>query len=254
MSSCMHVQPLLVLYAEGALESDEKQLVEAHLSGCPQCNDEAAGIARIRGWLADPELFVPQQDMAWQLLPEKLAARVRAPQVEQKRRFPLRFPKWAFSAAAVVALACGLVWMMRYHTTAPQLAGPAPIRAGNEAFLERMRTVYAREATAQYLNACQELLLDVMNADTTCGGERVDVALEVSRARELLRQKQRLETDLQVPEAARVRDLCGQLEHLLINLSMSSECESGDTLRDMERYIKKEQLLLRINLLQSGIS
>jgi hypothetical protein len=251
---------MLVLYTEGALDSGTHHEIEAHLAGCAECAAEVAQIVRIRSWLADPEMFEPAEDLAWQLLPEKLAVRAQSLPVDAGAARRLRnagrspLPAWALSAVAVVAVALGTVWMMRYHAVPPQVAAPTPVAAGNEAFLDRMHIVYAREATNQYLAGCQDLLLDVMAAEKTCAGERYDVALEVARARDLLQKKRMLETDLRRPEVARARGLCDDLEQFLVSLSMSSECESDTAVRGMERFIEKEQLLLRINLAQSGSS
>jgi hypothetical protein len=48
--------------------------------------------------------------------------------------------------------------------------------------------------------------------------------------------------------------LCDDLEQFLLNLSTAQECETGDALRTMERFIESEQLLLRIRVIGSGIS
>ena len=193
MNSCGTIQPLLVLYSEQALTAEERGLVEAHLDTCHICRSEAEEISRIRIWLSDPDLFEPEPGLVWQLLPEKLAARAGSAVDERPRKLALHVPKWALGAVALLLVACGSIWMMRYRVATPPMAGPAAIAAGNQAFLEKMRTVYAREATSQYLSGCQDLLLDLMRAEKSCAGDRYDVALEVSRARQLLQQKQLLE-------------------------------------------------------------
>jgi hypothetical protein len=254
MNSCRTIQPLLVLHAEKALTAEEQGHVEAHLATCPACRTEVEEISRIRSWLSDPGLFEPEQNLAWQLLPEKLVARARLAADDRPRKHALHLPKWALGVLALLLVAGGSIWMMRSRVAAPDGAGRAAIASGNQAFLEKMRAVYAREATSQYLSGCQDLLLDLMSAEKSCAGDRYDVALEVSRARQLLDQKRLLENNLSVPEVSRAKGLCDQLEQFLVNLSMSSECETDDSMRNMERFIEKEQLLLRINLLQAGIS
>jgi hypothetical protein len=52
----------------------------------------------------------------------------------------------------------------------------------------------------------------------------------------------------------RARGLCDELERFLIGLSTSRNCESPGAIEGMGRAIEKDQLLLRINLLQTGIS
>jgi hypothetical protein len=117
-----------------------------------------------------------------------------------------------------------------------------------------MRTAYAREATAQYLSSCQDLLLDFVSSDKTCAGDRYDVSFEVTRARQLLDEKRMLDAQLQVPEVAHAKALCDELERFLVGLSMSQDCESDAAVRTMEQFIESKQLLFRIDLMQSGIS
>ncbi len=255
MNSCEPIREMLVLYAEGALETDDVRRIEAHLAHCAACGGEAAQIGRIRGWLTDPELFGPTQDLAWQLLPKKLARQAVAEQRSWWRSLTgFRAPRWALGAAAVAVLAGGLIWTLRSPSPPTPVVQTGPVATGNEAFLDRVRTAYAREATAQYLAGCQDLLVNLVSAEKRCEGELLDVSLEVDRARQLLRQKRLLNTELTQPDVARARNLCDDLEHFLQNLSSSEKCETSDSIRNMERYIEKEQLLLRINVVQSGIS
>jgi predicted anti-sigma-YlaC factor YlaD len=254
MTSCEMIREKLVLYVDGALESEEKRQVDEHLSACAGCSAEADEIGRIRAWLADPEVFAPEQDLTWQLLPEKLASRAGLLQDGKRGWAGLSLAKWACVALAILPLAIGLIWTLRYQAIAPPAPAPALAAAGNEAFLARMHTAYAREATAQYLSGCHDLLLDFISADKTCVSDRYDVSSEVTRARQLLQEKQMLDAELRVPDVARAKALCDELESFLVSLSMAQECETGDAVHSMEQFIESNQLLLRINLMQSGIS
>jgi anti-sigma factor RsiW len=245
---------MLVLYAEEALGPDQKRLVEEHLAACAACGREAARIGTVRSWLTDPELFEPEQNLAWQCLPEKLAARAQLLPEKRRRWAGLGLPQWAYVTLAFLPIVVGLIWMLRFQAPAPPAAAPALVATGNEAFLNRMHTAYAREATAQFLSGCHDLLLNLISAEKTCASDRYDVSLEVTRARQLLQEKRMLEADLRVPDVARAKSLCDELETFLVNLSMSQECETSDAVRGMERFIESKQLLLRIDLMQPGIS
>ena len=73
--------------------------------------------------------------------------------------------------------------------------------------LRPIRSAHAREATARYLNECQDLLLNLVRAEKNCEGDKHDLSLEVERARELLRHKRMLDVELRAPEVARAREL-----------------------------------------------
>src|SRR5436853_644631 len=83
-----------------------------------------------------------------------------------------------------------------------------------------------------------DLLLNLVGAEKNCDVDRHDLSLEVERARELLRRKRMLDTELRAPEVARARELCDELENLLVSLSAAQKCESSGEIRLMERSIE----------------
>ncbi len=254
MDNCGKIKELLVLHSEDALDAPQSAEVREHLESCPNCKREAGEINQIRAWLADPEIFSPNQDLSWQILPRTLAARAKSlPTV--KRWLPANFGSlgWTLSMAATIVLAFGSVWLVNRPRPEPEVASMATA-PGNAAFLGRMQNAYAREATALYLSECQDLLLSLMRAGKNCPGQNYDVSLEVERAQRLLQRKQLLEAELKSPDVERAKPLCDELENFLVNLSTSDRCETLDKMRRMESFIQREQLLLRISLLQSELS
>jgi hypothetical protein len=256
MNDCDSVKDHLVLHAEGQLPAEQRILVENHLASCARCREEVADIGKILSWLADPELFAPPEDYSWELLPRRLAERVLAAASPARKRLSDRpgLTGWALGLAAAFSLAFGLVWLARRQTSEPAAPVVQVEAPGNEAFLRRIQSAHAREMTAQYLGECEDLLLNVMRAEKSCQDDKYDVSLEVNQARDLLRRKRLLDPDLRTPEVARAKDLCDELENFLIGLSTSEKCENPSNLHRLEQFIKKEQLLLRINVLQAELS
>jgi hypothetical protein len=255
MNNCDAVRDLLILFAEQELSPEEHRGVQEHLAQCEACRRELAGIESIRSALSDPDLFLPS-DYAWQSLPRALAARARD-MTPVRRWVPSNLGSlgWAASLAASVLLAAGLIQVIKQrHSVSPPTISHSQLPPGNEPFLRRMESIYARDATARYLNECQDLLLNLVRVEQSCDRGGHDVSAEVARARELLQQKRMLDAELKTPEVARAKELCDQLENVLVDLSISDHCESSDKLRIMQRTIRKEQLLLRINLLKSELS
>lgn len=255
MSECESIRDLLVLHVEGELDDQEDGRVTRHLSACASCRAEAEGLRAIHGWLSDPELFAPDRNYAWQMLPQTLAERAKA---ARKSWMPLSYGSagWAISLAATLVIGFGLIYWASRVTDRPVAAivARAPAAApGNAAFLGRIYAAHARAATSEYLAACQDLLVDTLRAEPSCDLRKYDVSAEVTRARNLLQRKRLLDPELGAPEVARARGLCDELEGFLLNLSLSEKCESRDKLRRMERYVRKQQLLLRIRVLQGEL-
>ena len=179
MSNCDAFRELLVLHAEGVLAPESIRQVEEHLASCAACREESEQIGWIRGWLKDPGLFEPEHDMAWDLLPEKLAGRAASLPSRRWNLAGLGLSRWARAVAAVIA--CGLIWMMREYVPRPPAGQVAQAGSGNAAFLDRVRTVYTREATVQYLDGCHALLLDLAGAERKCDRNHFDVSLEIAK-------------------------------------------------------------------------
>jgi hypothetical protein len=251
MIDCASVREWLVLYAERELDPEQTRRVESHLLECRECLQEVEKINSVRNWLVDPELFAPPEDDRWLSLPS-VCARSLSP--VRMRRFTLvRSPlRWALPVAAALFIMLGLAWMAR-RPGVPEIAEsmPAP---GNEAFLGRIQSAATVDSTAQYLGECQDLLVDMLSAEQSCTGKRYDVSFQVQRARDLLRRKRILDSELNTPEVARAKDLCDDLENVLVDLSLSQDCETSDRFRSMEQIIERERLLLRIKVVRSEIS
>jgi hypothetical protein len=255
MNNCEPVRELIVLHVEGALDPEESGRVTEHLAACANCRAEADGVRTVRGWLSDPELFAPDCSYAWQMLPQTLAARAKA---ARKSWMPLSYGStgWALSMAAALVIGFGLIyWASRINDrpAAATATRPPAAAPGNEAFLGRIYAAHARAATSEYLAACQDLLVDTLRAEPSCDQRKYDVSAEVMRARGLLQRKRLLDPELGAPEVARAKELCDELEGFLLNLSLSEKCESRDKLRRIERYVRKQQLLLRIRVLQGEL-
>jgi hypothetical protein len=254
MNDCESIRGLLVLYAERELGGEESHRVSAHLSQCAACRVELDGIRAVTGWLSDAELFSPPQELSWQFLPAKLAAQaLSTPRV--RRWMPLYFGSqgWVLTMAASLLLACGAIWMLQHQGPAPAVPPMAAAR-DNAAFLARINALYARESTAEYLNQARDLMVNLLRANENCEGDNYDVSLEVARAQQLLQRKRMMEPDLSNPDVLRAKALCDEIDHLLVNLSTSQSCARPEEIRRMEHYIEREQLLLRINLLQAELS
>ena len=256
MSECDSIRDLLVLHAEGFLTANEDRRVGDHLDVCAGCRAEADGVQAIRERLSDPAVFAPEETYAWQKFPETVA--MRAGEI-RRSRLPVNFASmgWALSLAATVVLGFALIsWL---HRMVPRQEPAAAVRQmtaapGNAAFVNRIYAAHAREATSGYLAACQDLLLNTLRAEPSCEKEKYDVSAEVVQARQLLQRKRLLDPDLDVPEVAHARGLCDELEGFLLNLSLSDRCETPDRMRRLERYVQRQQLLLRIRVVQGELS
>jgi anti-sigma-K factor RskA len=105
------------LYALGALEGEEKQALEAHIAGCPACEAklaEARGRVSLLALAAEPVAppAAVKNRLMEQVRAERLPSRAREDARSPERAGSL-FGRWTLAwvaAAAVLALATGLLW------------------------------------------------------------------------------------------------------------------------------------------------
>jgi anti-sigma factor RsiW len=94
--NCANVKDLLPEYLAGSLSESERELVEAHLSGCDDCRMEAELIGHLRATTPTPRA--------------ELSAAVRAGLRTNASPGPARTWWMAAAAAVILALGTALVW------------------------------------------------------------------------------------------------------------------------------------------------
>lgn len=100
-------EPVLLALADDELQRSEAAVVREHVASCEECSRRVEGM---RTTLADfsrvyTAVPVPPPPKSWAKLP-----------LPEQRRAPLRFPRWAFAAAAA-AIALVLIWRVEWTPT-----------------------------------------------------------------------------------------------------------------------------------------
>jgi anti-sigma factor RsiW len=130
LTDCGDIRYALGVYVVGAIDPSERSAVDAHLSHCPECREELAGLAGLPALLGR----VPREDAERLALgteeleeaPAEILDAVLA-QVTSRRRARRWRGVAAAAAAAIIAVGGGIVGgavMMHDHTTTKQAGGP----------------------------------------------------------------------------------------------------------------------------------
>jgi hypothetical protein len=122
--NCEELEPWISAFQDGELDSRRRQIVEAHLAGCPECR------ALSRGW-ADLARDV-RMDLGRLETPERLHARVMsqipAPAARAAVRSGSRWPRgWPSFALAPAAAAAG--WLLWVAHPMPRIPPPSRLSA-----------------------------------------------------------------------------------------------------------------------------
>lgn len=155
--TCDEVKPLLPGLAAGALDADERAVINAHLAGCADCRAELAEYNAVAYGLTQ---VVPQHTPSPALRGSILAAaRASAPQATttgsaepswlERLRAILNKPGYTLGAAiAVVAAALALVPILSAQRVSPEIARRAQIIAERSKAVAMRGTENAPAASA----------------------------------------------------------------------------------------------------------
>ncbi|MFI6457597.1 anti-sigma factor family protein [Streptosporangium amethystogenes] len=127
MMTCDEVRMSLGVYLLGALEPDERVLVEAHLAECAECAAELAELSGVATFLGR----VSEDDVA-QVASPPTAVLERLLSAKAKRRRTTRLMLGLAASVLVVGLGGGTVWaVIQSPGDVVSVAGPAPESAAD---------------------------------------------------------------------------------------------------------------------------
>jgi hypothetical protein len=232
------------LVACGAASDEERAAVAAHLEGCPPCAEALVRARSALALLAGDPVHGAEPPLGALELARRVEARLgrtAVPAVPPRAARSL-WPAWTAAAAVVIAALA----VAPPHGTTPSLP-PSP--SGAEALLRQMERQVSREHAARYLAEAQDVLVTVAAPPERCrrSGQRVDVAEEARRSRELL-ERRALLLDEPRPEVASAQPVLDEVEHMLREVAALESCVRRGQLEELEREITRRRLLMRMDL------
>ena len=224
----------LTLYYYGELDEHERGAFERHLRLCQSCVPAFAELEAMRAALAHRGGAPPPADFTARLLSRIEAEGAAATTDETRSR-----TAWTWlplAALLVIGIALGLVWERRTlgpaQPAAEQHAADAALDAAAERHFERAKLV----------------VLGLAMKDPTRTGAR-DWEYERELAATLLPDTRLFRMAAADRGDARLADLLGDLETVLLQASMSAEPDAPE-LERIQRAIQRRDLLVRMQLIE----
>ncbi len=256
------------LLASGALTDPARRRAEAHRDLCAPCaRDLGEMYAAVAALAGDPARDA-EMPIALSALRARVLARLEggpAPFPERSRAsWPWPRPVWATAGALGIVAAVLATPGIRGPAhpasspaspstaevaTAPRPeALPEPVLISEET-LVRLERNLARERTARFLSEAEDVLVTVASHAEPCarGAERVDMADEARRSRELLARRSLVELDSEkTPQAQGVLE---DVEQVLRDVAALESCARPRDLEAIHRDLKDLRLLMKIDLM-----
>lgn len=224
----------VTLYYYGELAAHEREAFERHLKGCPACAASLAELHAMRAALASRGRAAPPADFTARLM-SRLDSNGAVAAFARPRRTRLAWAWLPLAALLVIGIALGLVWQRR-------ALGPAEPAAELQATDARLDA-----AAERHFERAKLVVLGLAMKDAASGAG--DWAYERELAASLLPDTRLFRLAAAERGDARLADLLGDLETVLLQTSMSVE-PGAPELQRIQRAIRRRDLLVRMELIE----
>lgn len=266
--TCKEVETMNFLqdYVSGeeSLSPGVVQRIEGHLNQCCRCREEFLLMQQLHeeSQLLDDCCNAVMEEIDWEKNAELISSGItfKSPEREPNPGWASWFSfsfnmKWAAAAVMLIfGLGIGLGYLMFNGPKINYLA-PGPVAGqtinrvnNNSASLARLENTLAKREVKQYFQQSQLVLTDLMEQCNTGDSFSMQNQLDMKRIRALLGKNRYFNKNLDNPDLMSSKKLLKKIEWLLFEIMMNSDDASCDKLEKLQKYIKKERLLLKIRL------
>ncbi len=275
MKPCDAFSELLIDLSCGLLDETQAAECRRHIAGCAACGAEWSRLSRLMSALTPEAVFPREPEVDWNRFARRTVARAIEAKPGLLARLSTLMPRWNLSvapawaaAAALLVVVSAAVLLMDRSPAGPEVAhGPAvPARTGqatagdddsvfmSEPSIDHLTVNLARENTARYLTETRSMLVTLLDVNIHCEKGKVDVTAERAKATELLRRQRLIAAELHRLPLARAKDVCGDLERLLLEISSLGDCTRDDEIQTLRDVVNKRQILVRMELLSQELA
>jgi hypothetical protein len=262
MTECQKCQGLVIEALYNELDPEEKSFFNAHLESCPRCAAEYKEMSAALCIMKKRERPDPGQKF-WDGYWEKLQARLE--KKEARRPEPLRAwkrlfrpleaaPKWAYQAAAALALVAMGVIAGRILLSPP--APPVQQAQQGQAISPPSQQAEVELRAQNYFDRSKLILLALVNYDPkTQDPYGLDLPRQKQVSRELVNEAGYLKDELTDPSQRRLRELVTDLETILIQIANLESQNDLAAVEFVKQGVENRGVLLKINLseMEGGI-
>ena len=262
MSDCQKIQKILPDSLQEKPAGGEIEFLEKHLNDCPECRRTSrqfrqilSGAEAVRGDIREVMKGVDWEALSHRITDAALAGREGARKTESGRSFrgwvfspPLK-PVFAGLLAGIMIGAAATFFIL--NPRLPRPAAGSPYFASSD-FIDQVEYELAKRETIEYLDKSQLLILDLIQ-DPSGRTQLSPGETPSARLKDVLAKKRYINQQLDKARMAKAREICDQIEFLLIELSQISGAATAEEAARVRDFVDQKQLLLKINLLRKEL-
>ena len=262
MKNCRMTRKKLFAFLENGHDGRDEDPMKKHLDDCPECRRTAENVRRILDGTdaVREDIGEVMAAIDWEALPRKIADAAfagtkRAPEPAPARSFwrtlaqPRFRPVYAGLLMGIMVGAVGMLVLLK-----PQaLRRPAGERYfASSDLIDRAELQLAKRETLDYLDKSQYLILDFVQSGP--GQARLlHKGPSSLRLQDMLSKKRYINQQLDRMQMAKAREICNQIEVLLLELSQISDELTAREEAKIKDFIEQRQILLKIKLLRKEL-
>ncbi len=262
MNKCKKCRSLFLEHFYGELDTPKKKFLDDHISVCEKCRSgfaEMESILQFTGQRIRPE---PPENF-WDSFEKKLERRIEIEDFSETERISTRekrarrfsvAPKWAYQAAAAVALIVIGVFIGK-ALFSPPITGVQHASQQTDFSAQPQPEATLVHRSQDYIERSKMILLALVNFDPTVEDPYVlDMPYQKQVSKELVREASFLKKELAESDQERLEKLITSLEIILLqiaNLESENDLEAIELVKD---GIEGRGILMEINLTDLRLS
>ena len=247
----------LMAYALKEAPADKQRATAEHLKSCPACSRELAAINGVIQTGADLEFECESimQTIDWDHTAATISRNARLRSSKRKRDFSIRLSNWKVLVPVMGAIfALGLI----LGRLILDFRGPEPIRLAdrqiNTTSANRLESVMAQREIMGYLKQTQLVILDLMKEAEGQPQFAVSTTIPREKVRTLLAKNRYFNQHLNETNLLSARNTLRKIEWLLYELISVEGPVTQQQMRDIQLFIERERLLLKIHIIEKELS
>ena len=256
MNECKKCRAFFLEYFYGELDSPKKKFLDNHISVCEKCKSrftEMGSVLQFTGKRIRPE---PPEEF-WDAYEKKLAKNIEMEEASEKGREFLKerpgrqfgvSPKWAYQAAAAVALIIIGVFIGR-TLFSPSISGVQHASQQPAVATQPQPELALVNRSQNYIERSKLILLALVNFDpATEDPYALDLPYQKQVSRELVEEASFLKNGLAEFDQERLENLIASLEMILLQIANLESENDLDAIELVIDGIDRRGILLEINL------
>ncbi len=257
MRKCRKIKKLLIPFYLQELSNKKINRVKSHLGTCETCLQEYKKIKQFFKIVKENKKEVEKvmSSMKWDYVSSIIMEKVKEEIAFEKGKyfFQIFSLKPILSISISLILLIGIMVLLLFQPWSKKYISKNEFFISSSSF-ENIESFLAKEEAINYLKQSQLLLTDLMKFSSPEEVDSWTINFNSQKAKNLLIQKKYFDERLNHIDLMKAKKICNQIEFLFHDIIELKDQPYFENIRKIQRIIKREQLLLRIRLIEQELS